>query len=197
VRHPAGLLHANFVVAVLSDLFGIQARSGCFCAGPYIHRMYPIDDLWSRRMDAEVAKGHAGAKLAFTRVSFNYFITETVFRYIVDAVHLIADEGWKLLALYRFDADSGLWQHRAGAGDPAPSLRAFVAALDGAPARLATAPESVLAGQLEAAREIIEGVRARPPAGPLHDPVPSADFERVRWFPLPGEGLTQLLTSAA
>jgi selenocysteine lyase/cysteine desulfurase len=197
VRHPAGLLHANFVVAVLSDLFGIQARSGCFCAGPYIHRMYPIDDLWSRRMDAEVAKGHMGAKLAFTRLSFNYFITETVFRYIVDAVHLIADEGWKLLSLYRFDPDSGLWQHRAGAGEPAPSLRAFAAALDGAPERLATAPESVLAGQLEAARAIIAGVQARPPAGPLHDPVPSADFERVRWFPLPGEGLAQLLTSAA
>ena len=49
-EHPAGLLHANFVVAVLSDLFGIQARSGCFCAGPYIHRMYPIDDDWSFMM---------------------------------------------------------------------------------------------------------------------------------------------------
>jgi hypothetical protein len=148
-------------------------------------------------MDAEVAKGHMGAKLAFTRLSFNYFITETVFRYILDAVHLIAEEGWKLLALYRFDPDSGLWQHRAGAADPAPSLRAFASALDGAPARLATAPESVLAGQLEAARDIIDAVRARPPAGPLHDPVPGADFERVRWFPLPGEGLAQLLTSAA
>ena len=56
----AGLLHANFVVAVLSDLFGIQARSGCFCAGPYIHRMYPIDDEWSRRMDAEVGQGPPG-----------------------------------------------------------------------------------------------------------------------------------------
>jgi hypothetical protein len=148
-------------------------------------------------MDAEVAKGHLGAKLAFTRLSFNYFITETVFRYIVDAVHLIADEGWKLLALYRFDADSGLWQHREGAADPAPSLRAFAGALDGAPAPLATAPESVLAGQLEAAREIIAAVTVRPPAGPLHDSVPSADFERIRWFPLPGEGLAQLLTSAA
>ena len=47
LRHPRGHLHANFVVAVLSDLFGIQARSGCFCAGPYIHRMYPIDEQWS------------------------------------------------------------------------------------------------------------------------------------------------------
>ena len=38
LRHPPGHLHARFVAAVLSDLFGIQARSGCFCAGPYIHR---------------------------------------------------------------------------------------------------------------------------------------------------------------
>ena len=57
LRHPRGLLHANFVVAVLSDLFGIQARSGCFCAGPYIHRMYPIDErlvasAWTPRSPA-------------------------------------------------------------------------------------------------------------------------------------------------
>src|SRR4051794_22908884 len=44
---PPRLLHSNFVVALLSDLFGIQARSSCFCAGPYIHRTYPIDDEWS------------------------------------------------------------------------------------------------------------------------------------------------------
>jgi hypothetical protein len=144
LRHPAGLLHANFVVAVLSDLFGVQARSGCFCAGPYLHRMYPIDDQWSQRMDAEVAKGHLGAKLAFTRLSFNYFITETVFRYIVDAVHLVADEGWKLLPLYRFDPDSGLWQHRGGASGRMPSPRDVAAGLEPAATRLATAPESVL-----------------------------------------------------
>src|SRR5581483_6440451 len=36
LRHPPRLLHSNFVVALLGDLFGIQARSGCFCAGPYL-----------------------------------------------------------------------------------------------------------------------------------------------------------------
>ena len=37
VRHPpSGLfLHHNFVSALLNDLFGIQARGGCSCAGPY------------------------------------------------------------------------------------------------------------------------------------------------------------------
>ncbi len=37
LRHtPSGLfLHHNFVSALLNDLFGIQARGGCSCAGPY------------------------------------------------------------------------------------------------------------------------------------------------------------------
>jgi selenocysteine lyase/cysteine desulfurase len=36
-------LHHNFVVALLNDLFGIQARGGCSCAGPYGHRLLGID----------------------------------------------------------------------------------------------------------------------------------------------------------
>ena len=33
---PSGkYLHHNFVCTLLSDLFGVQARGGCSCAGPY------------------------------------------------------------------------------------------------------------------------------------------------------------------
>ena len=97
------LLHSNFVAALLNDLFGIQARSGCFCAGPYLHRIYEIDEDWSCRMDAEAALGRHGAKFAFVRVNFSYTISEASFAYILEAVHLLANEGWKLLPLYRFD----------------------------------------------------------------------------------------------
>ena len=34
VRHDGRYLHHNFVVALLNDLFGIQSRGGCSCAGP-------------------------------------------------------------------------------------------------------------------------------------------------------------------
>ncbi len=183
-KHPAGLLHANFVVAVLSDLFGIQARSGCFCAGPYIHRMYPIDDDWSQRMDAEVAKGQMGAKLAFTRLSFNYFMSETVFQYILDAVHLIANEGWRLLPLYSFDPGSGLWRHADAAARVPLSLNDVLAPAD----PHATAPESVLPGYLARARELIGELGAEPPKAAAA-PALTPDFERIRWFPLPGEAL--------
>src|SRR5262249_48989097 len=163
LRHRGRLLHANFVVAVLSDLFGIQARSGCFCAGPYLHRLYDIDDQFSARMHAEVGRGHMGAKLAFTRLTFNYFISETVFAYILDAVHLLARDAWKLLPLYRFDPHSGLWHHRAGAADARTCLGAAIADV---PRRFASAPESVLPRQLEAARRAIRSMQAHPPGRP-------------------------------
>ena len=158
----AGLLHANFVVAVLSDLFGIQARSGCFCAGPYIHRMYPIDDEWSRRMDAEVGQGPPGRQARVHAAELQLLHQRDGLRTTSSTPSTWSPT--RAGSCCRCTASiptSGLWQHRDGAPDPPPSLRDFAAALDGAPARLATAPESVLAGQLEAAREIIAAVAGR------------------------------------
>jgi selenocysteine lyase/cysteine desulfurase len=179
VRHPVGMLHANFVVALLNDLFGIQARSGCFCAGPYIHRAYPIDPAWSAAMRAEAVRGRPGMKLAFARISFNYFITETVFDYIVEAVHLIANEGWKLLPQYRFDVATGLWEHATAPPAAEPSL-ADLELADPLP----TAPEGALAGQLAEARRIMAAAGNAPPPRVSR----RRRFDRLRWFPLPDEG---------
>lgn len=45
VRHPRGaFLHHNFVCSVLNDVFGIQARGGCACAGPYAQDLMGIDE---------------------------------------------------------------------------------------------------------------------------------------------------------
>ena len=188
LRHPPRLLHSNYVAALLSDLFGIQARSGCFCAGPYIHRTYPIDDDWSERMDAACSAGQLGAKLGFVRVGFNYFISETVFQYIVAAVHLLAEHAWKLLPLYRFDPATGLWRHRDAR--PAPTLA------DAPVVPVTREPEPALAARLEEARRIVRAVEARPPhAEP--DPALTLQFERIRWFALPGEALARLSAAAA
>jgi selenocysteine lyase/cysteine desulfurase len=180
LRHSPRLLHSNFVVALLSDLFGIQARSGCFCAGPYIHHLYGIDDRWSAGMHEQARRGQLGAKLAFVRIGFNYFISEAVFEYILAAVHFLADHAWKLLPLYRFDGRTGLWHHRSHR--PAPTL------LGAARAATTHEPDSALARRLDEARRIVHTVEAEP----QHRPVLPADFERIRWFPLPGEPLAQV-----
>jgi selenocysteine lyase/cysteine desulfurase/CRP-like cAMP-binding protein len=194
IRHGDGLLHSHFVAALLNDLFGIQARAGCFCAGPYVHRMYPIQDEWSKGMEAEAALGHLGAKLAFVRVNFNYFTSEAVFAYVLEAMHLLADHGWKLLPLYRFDPFSGLWHHQGGRPRPPLTLHdvSFASGTLEFRGPRASEPESALPGYLEEARRILSSLDAEPPAGPAHDPALTPEFERVRWFPLPGEALAEL-----
>jgi selenocysteine lyase/cysteine desulfurase len=97
VRHDGRYLHHNFVVAVLNDLFGIQSRGGCSCAGPYGHRLLGIDIETSHAFEREISRGCEGIKPGWVRVNFNYFISEAVFSYITEAVALVARDGWRLL----------------------------------------------------------------------------------------------------
>jgi selenocysteine lyase/cysteine desulfurase len=192
VRHqgPAGsprYLHHNFVVALLNDLFGIQSRGGCSCAGPYGHRLLGIDLERSHEFEREIARGSEGIKPGWVRVNFNYFISEPVFEFILGAVEQVAGDGWRLLPHYRFEPDSGLWRHSGGTAEPPMSL-ADVSYADGRmtfPLHHRTEPESALAGYLEAARAILADPPA-PATAPEHAEV-DADFETLRWFPLPDD----------
>ena len=119
VRTPTGRhLHHNAVVAILSDLFGVQARGGCSCAGPYGHRLLGIDDALSEHVAHLVDQGCAGLKPGWTRVSFSYTLDESTFDYLVEAVALTAQYGHRLLPAYRLDPTTGLWHHRASPPTP-------------------------------------------------------------------------------
>ena len=186
MRRPGGrYLHHNFVVALLNDLFGIQARGGCSCAGPYGHRLLGIDLERSHEFEREITHGCEGIKPGWVRVNFNYFITEAVFQYIVEAVALVADHGWALLPDYRFDPATGLWRHRAGPVEPPLRLADVGYDADGVlcyPHHGETAPESALAGYLEEAQALLAN---RPEPSDVAPPGVSADFEALRWFDLP------------
>ena len=114
VRHQDAYLHHNFVVALLNDLFGIQARGGCSCAGPYGHRLLGIDLATSKEFEREIVRGCEGIKPGWVRVNFNYFLSETQFQFLLDAIHLVATDGWKFLPDYTFCPETGLWRHRRG-----------------------------------------------------------------------------------
>jgi selenocysteine lyase/cysteine desulfurase len=192
VRRPTGrYLHHNFVVSLLNDLFGIQSRGGCSCAGPYGHRLLGIDLERSHRFEQEIVAGCEGIKPGWVRVSFNYFLSEAVFRYLVQAVDLVATYGARLLPDYRFDPYTGLWRHRDGLVEPPVRLSQVGYDADGRlrwPARSETADEEALAGYLGYARDLFAGLPepadARSgPDGPYADVSPH--FEDLRWFELP------------
>jgi len=187
VRAPSGrYLHHNFVVALLNDLFGIQSRGGCSCAGPYGHRLLGIDLDQSREFDREITQGCEGIKPGWVRVNFNYFISEAVFSYVVEAVRLVATDGWRLMGDYRFEPSTGLWRHRQGPAEP--PLRLSQVTYDGHgamryPRHQDRAPESELQRYLAEARATFEA--ATPATGEPKEGQLSADFEHLRWFDLP------------
>jgi selenocysteine lyase/cysteine desulfurase len=196
VRHPPRYLHYNFVVALLNDLFGIQARGGCSCAGPYGHRLLGIDLPTSREFEREIVRGCEGIKPGWVRVNFNYFVSEAVFDFIVQAVHMVANDGFRLLPDYRFDVAGGQWRHRDGRRRAVMSLRdlSYRSGKLEFRARMLTEPEWALPGYLDAAREMVAAAAARVRAAPPLDAAPlSADIEALRWFPLPGEVAAELL----
>ncbi|MEO1062083.1 MAG: aminotransferase class V-fold PLP-dependent enzyme [Actinomycetota bacterium] len=190
IRHGDRHLHHNFVVAVLNDLFGIQSRGGCSCAGPYGHRLLGIDLDRSLAFEREITRGCEGVKPGWVRLNFNYFIDEDTFEYLLDAVELVATEGASLLPLYRFEPDVGTWRHRDGLAEPPMSLHDVEYGPDGLlhTDRRHRGGSVRLEQYLEDARRLCASARAEPPA-PLAPPDTTGDFEQLRWFPYPVEAV--------
>jgi selenocysteine lyase/cysteine desulfurase len=105
-------LHHKFVTALLNDLFGIQSRAGCSCAGPYGHRLLNIDLETSERYRQVVREGHCGMKPGWCRVGLHWVMDDDEANYVIDAVHFIADHGFRFLPLYDFDLSTGTWSHK-------------------------------------------------------------------------------------
>jgi selenocysteine lyase/cysteine desulfurase len=195
VRHGARYLHHNYVVALLNDLFGVQSRGGCSCAGPYGHRLLGIDIETSHEFEREINRGCEGIKPGWVRVNFNYFIDEAAFEYLLTAVEMIAAHGWRLLPHYRHDPATGLWHHVGRQAEAPLSLRDISYTADGMAyeQHRRQEPETAFAAYLAEARALL----AEPPA-PAEAPQTAADldvggdFEGLRWFLLPDEAAEEL-----
>ena len=181
IRSNSKVLHHNYVVALLNDLFGIQARGGCSCAGPYGHRLLGIDLETSGRFEDVVATGCEVIKPGWVRLNFNYFIPEAEFQYLIEAVHMVANDGWRLLPLYTYNIETGVWRHRDGLPKPPASLDHvdFESQLPDP----GTAPIEELDTYLEAAKRIL----SEAPLGDGAGPILSEAAEELRWFPTPTE----------
>ncbi|SHK13978.1 Selenocysteine lyase/Cysteine desulfurase [Shimia gijangensis] len=70
----------------LSDRYGIQARGGCSCAGPYVHRLMDIDDAWSEEIRADILSGSTKSKPGFVRLNLSYLMDDATIAFILDAV---------------------------------------------------------------------------------------------------------------
>lgn len=102
-------LHGRFVVKLLNDLFGIQARGGCACAGPYGHMLLGVGQKQSLAIRSAIKKGYEGLKPGWARLSFSYDMTDEEVEYVLAAIEMVAKYGQRFLPMYNFDWKTGDW----------------------------------------------------------------------------------------
>ncbi len=168
IKEPQGrYLHPKFMTALLNDLFGIQSRAGCSCAGPYGHRLLDIDLEHSEKYRHWISKGYVGIKPGWCRVSFHFTMDDAEANYIIDTIEFVANYGHLFLPLYEFDLYSGSWTHeRCGPLDESLSLSAAIETNGCTPTTRPVAEREALYAQyLHEARESAKQLEATHPAG--------------------------------
>ena len=199
VRHPASglFLHHTFVAVLLNDLFGVQCRDGCMCAGPYGIRLMGIEPKTVQQLEAALVGGEELLRPGLVRVNLNYFVDQRGADLIVAAVHWVASHGWKLLPDYVFQVDTGEWKHRSRTSKFVG--RRWLGQISYAGGRMSYAPSSVVCSSDDQQHTLSYYVEQANAAAAqcqkqyAHKPMVeqgslfNAHTQHLRWFLLPSE----------
>ncbi len=103
-------LHHNLAVALLNDYFGIQARGGCMCAGPYGHELLHIDGEVSAAIKHQLELGHGSVRPGWVRICFSPATSEQEFQTLLEAVAWLSTRGLEQAGRYRMVDETGEWR---------------------------------------------------------------------------------------
>ena len=184
-------LHPRFVTVLLNDLFGVQSRGGCSCAGPYGHRLLGIEKDKADAYRTWVHQGYQGIKPGWCRIGMHYVFDDEEALYLIAAVLFVADNGDRFLPNYDFDPHTGSWQHRQ---DERTSMRLSLSdALVNSGAEEGTClvdslRHQIYQNQLAEAKTLADGLPAV-----VHETKLKQGLEGLRFFRLPEESMQKLL----
>ncbi|MEQ8695625.1 MAG: aminotransferase class V-fold PLP-dependent enzyme [Bauldia litoralis] len=97
-------IHQQLFTRMLSDCYGIQARGGCACAGPYAHRLLGIDRRASEALHAAIISGDELRKPGWTRLNLSALIDDAKADFIINAVDSLAADPYPMIDSYRVDS---------------------------------------------------------------------------------------------
>ncbi len=113
-----GYLHHGFITVLLNDMFGIQVRGGCSCAGPYGHQLLHIDTAQSVRIQQALQDQEKLVKPGWVRFNLNYFLTDADAKFILAAIEFVAEHGITILPYYAYDQNLDVWRFQNRATTP-------------------------------------------------------------------------------
>lgn len=144
-----------------------------------------------------------GLRPGFAKLSFPFFMSEAEVAFVLEALKMVATEGWKLLPQYVLNPDTGEWRHHTNSVFKERKWLSTIRYTDGK----MNASERRVSGTgvlpqnygdcLQTARNIFNRARKMAQRYPLQIDrsynFVSERFESLRWFMLPSEAQDLLL----
>ncbi len=185
IKHGDVFLHPKLATSLLNDLFGIQTRAGCVCAGPYGHRLLGIDAEKSNQYRHVIRRGIQCVKPGWLRFNFHYVMNQVDFEFLCSAVEFVADYGYLFLPDYVLDYASGVWLHHNTVEDdqftgPRGIQGALEAHLDECFQDAVIDHQVEYESYLSAAHALLPDLKSRPQ--PAYSQLPDPEAEALRWF---------------
>uniref|UniRef100_A0A182P307 Uncharacterized protein n=1 Tax=Anopheles epiroticus TaxID=199890 RepID=A0A182P307_9DIPT len=201
VRHPRGaFLHHRFVVAVLNDVFGIQATADNMMSDSLGINPQLMVEYEKLLHDESLKAGclHPG----YTRITFPFFMPESEVGFILEALKMVATEAWKLLPQYEVDERTGEWRHHSNSLAKERKWLGAIRYIDGKMLfsdRRISGPGSFpqnYSDCLQTARNLFNRARKMAQRSTTEEIVlklPNVAMEKLRWYMLSGEAHELLL----
>ncbi|HOK38905.1 MAG TPA: aminotransferase class V-fold PLP-dependent enzyme [Bacteroidales bacterium] len=105
-------LHYNLCVKLLSDMYGIQVRGGCACAGTYGHYLLDVTHEKSHLITSKINEGDLSEKPGWVRLSLHPTMTDSELNYIIDALKDIAENHKIYSKDYIYDKHKNEFYHK-------------------------------------------------------------------------------------
>ena len=100
--------HYHLMQRMLNDIFGIQLRSGCNCAGPFGINLLTEIFQWEEQKEnimKEVKNGNFTNKPGWVRFNVHYSFTDFDIKYIVFALQFVTENGSRILNEFYVEID--------------------------------------------------------------------------------------------
>eukprot|EP00668_Euglena_longa_P015129 GGOE01019180.1.p1 GENE.GGOE01019180.1~~GGOE01019180.1.p1 ORF type:complete len:754 (+),score=146.45 GGOE01019180.1:26-2263(+) len=193
-------LHHSFVCALLNDIFGIQVRGGCMCAGPNGIRILGVKKETVQEFATELSVNKEEImKPGYVRLSVPFNATDQELQYIIAAIQEVAAHGWAFLPQYQFVRKSAEWRHASIPHNMAGRRWLWKMLADSTPVKDVALPtdeefnarlEAQLRECKELFQEVVEGCKFARVSDEQHSDLPA---HRLRWFALPSEAVCHAL----
>jgi len=96
-------VHHQLFTRLLSDVYGIQARGGCACAGAYAHRLLGLDKAEAARLYESISAGHELDKPGWVRLNISALMTDVKADQLIESVDQLTRCVDQYATLYKVD----------------------------------------------------------------------------------------------